>query len=54
MSTFRDFLGTRPSSALDRALKLQGSRVQLRKDNEEAITDRELRVKEGCRNIGDR
>jgi hypothetical protein len=36
--TAKDFPGMRPSSALTRALKLQGCNIQVKKGNEKALT----------------
>ena len=40
--TAKDFPGMRPSSALTRALKLQGCNIQVKKGNEKALARKRL------------
>ncbi|KAF7443294.1 Velvet multi-domain protein [Pyrenophora tritici-repentis] len=51
--TAKDFPGMRPSSALTRALKLQGCNIQVKKGNEKALARKRLTASQEHDNIDD-
>jgi Velvet factor len=52
--TAKDFPGMRPSSALTRALKLQGCNIQVKKGNEKALARKRMSPSSGEENVEDK